>query len=110
VNSENSDDEFAGHSLPRISDTSSHPDVNTANECVRNQEQMSAYIKCLRDCVISGAPRSVPDAVQLPEFLQYLLSELEVGSMGMGLVAMHNKLNKMLFAEMLAGRRSVLTE
>jgi hypothetical protein len=48
--------------------------------------------------------------VQLPEFLQYLLSELEVGSMGMGLVAMHNKLNKMLFAEMLAGRRSVLTE
>jgi hypothetical protein len=66
---------------------------------VRNQEQMSAYIKCLRDCVIRLAPRSVPDALQLPEFLQYLLSELEVGSMGRGLVAMHNKLNKMLFAE-----------
>lgn len=42
------------------------------------------------------------------EFLQYLLSELGVDSTGMGLVAMHNKLNEMLFAEMLAGRRFVL--
>src|SRR5438309_3584595 len=42
------------------------------------------------------------------EFFQYLLSELGVDSMGMGLVAMHNKLNEMLFAEMLAGKRFVL--
>jgi N-acetylmuramoyl-L-alanine amidase len=42
------------------------------------------------------------------EFFQYLLSELGVDSTGMGLVAMHNKLNEMLFAEMLAGRRFVL--
>jgi N-acetylmuramoyl-L-alanine amidase len=42
------------------------------------------------------------------EFFQYLLSELGVNSDGMGLVAMHNKLNEMLFAEMLAGRRFVL--
>jgi len=42
------------------------------------------------------------------EFFQYLLSELEVDSTGMGLVAMHNKLNEMLFAEMLAGKRFVL--
>jgi N-acetylmuramoyl-L-alanine amidase len=42
------------------------------------------------------------------EFFQYLLSELGVESTGMGLVAMHNKLNEMLFAEMLAGRRFVL--
>lgn len=42
------------------------------------------------------------------EFFQYLLSELGVDSNGMGLVAMHNKLNEMLFAEMLAGRRFVL--
>jgi N-acetylmuramoyl-L-alanine amidase len=42
------------------------------------------------------------------EFFQYLLSELGVDSAGMGLVAMHNKLNEMLFAEMLAGRRFVL--
>jgi N-acetylmuramoyl-L-alanine amidase/type II secretory pathway predicted ATPase ExeA len=42
------------------------------------------------------------------EFFQYLLSELGVDATGMGLVAMHNKLNEMLFAEMLAGKRFVL--
>jgi N-acetylmuramoyl-L-alanine amidase/type II secretory pathway predicted ATPase ExeA len=42
------------------------------------------------------------------EFFQYLLSELGTDSTGMGLVAMHNKLNEILFAEMLAGRRFVL--
>src|ERR1700756_3345010 len=42
------------------------------------------------------------------EFFQYLLSELGVDSTGMGLVAMHKKLNEILFAEMLAGRRFVL--
>src|SRR5580704_13867946 len=42
------------------------------------------------------------------EFFQYLLSELGVDSTGMGLVAMHNKLNEMLFNEMLAGKRFVL--
>lgn len=42
------------------------------------------------------------------EFFQYLLSELGVDASGMGLVAMHNKLNEMLFADMLAGKRFVL--
>ena len=42
------------------------------------------------------------------EFFQYLLSELGVDTRGMGLVGMHNKLNEMLFAEMLAGKRFVL--
>lgn len=42
------------------------------------------------------------------EFFQYLLSELGVDSTGMGLVPMHNKLNELLFAELLAGRRFVL--
>ena len=42
------------------------------------------------------------------EFFQYLLSELGVDSTGMGLVAMHNRLNEMLFNEMLAGKRFVL--
>lgn len=42
------------------------------------------------------------------EFFQYLLSELGVDSSGMGLVAMHNALNEMLFAEMLGGKRFVL--
>jgi general secretion pathway protein A len=42
------------------------------------------------------------------EFFQYLLSELGVDSAGMGLVAMHEKLNEMLFAEMLGGKRFVL--
>jgi N-acetylmuramoyl-L-alanine amidase/type II secretory pathway predicted ATPase ExeA len=42
------------------------------------------------------------------EFFQYLLSELNVDTRAMGLVAMHNKLNEILFAELLAGRRFVL--
>jgi N-acetylmuramoyl-L-alanine amidase/type II secretory pathway predicted ATPase ExeA len=42
------------------------------------------------------------------EFFQYLMNELGVDSTGMELVAMHNKLNEILFAEMLAGRRFVL--
>jgi N-acetylmuramoyl-L-alanine amidase/type II secretory pathway predicted ATPase ExeA len=42
------------------------------------------------------------------EFFEYLLTDLGVDTTGMGLVAMHNKLNEMLFAEMLAGRRFVL--
>jgi len=42
------------------------------------------------------------------EFFHYLLSELRVDAQGMGLVAMHNKLNEILFAEMLAGKRFVL--
>jgi len=42
------------------------------------------------------------------EFFQYLLSELGEDSQGMGLVAMHSRLNELLFAEMLSGRRFVL--
>jgi N-acetylmuramoyl-L-alanine amidase/type II secretory pathway predicted ATPase ExeA len=42
------------------------------------------------------------------EFFQYLLGELGIDTQGMGLVAMHNKLNEILFAEMLAGKRFVL--
>jgi N-acetylmuramoyl-L-alanine amidase/type II secretory pathway predicted ATPase ExeA len=42
------------------------------------------------------------------EFFEYLLTDLGVDATGMGLVAMHSKLNEMLFAEMLAGRRFVL--
>ncbi len=42
------------------------------------------------------------------EFFQYLLSELGVDIKGMDLVSMHNKLNELLFAEMVAGRRFVL--
>ncbi len=42
------------------------------------------------------------------EFFQYLMSELGVDCTAMGIVAMHNKLNELLFAEMLAGRRFVL--
>lgn len=42
------------------------------------------------------------------EFFQYFLNELGVDTAGMGLVAMHAKLNEILFAEMLAGRRFVL--
>jgi N-acetylmuramoyl-L-alanine amidase/type II secretory pathway predicted ATPase ExeA len=42
------------------------------------------------------------------EFFQYLMSELGVEFQGMSLVAMHNKLNEILFHEMLAGRRFVL--
>jgi N-acetylmuramoyl-L-alanine amidase/type II secretory pathway predicted ATPase ExeA len=42
------------------------------------------------------------------EFFQYMMSELGVDFTRMSLVAMHNKLNEILFAEMLAGRRFVL--
>jgi len=42
------------------------------------------------------------------EFFEYLLTDLGVDATGMGLVAMHGKLNEVLFAEMLAGRRFVL--
>jgi type II secretory pathway predicted ATPase ExeA len=42
------------------------------------------------------------------EFFQYLLSELGVDTKGMDLVTMHGKLNEVLFAEMVAGRRFVL--
>ncbi len=42
------------------------------------------------------------------EFFEYLLTDLGVDTSGMGLVAMHGKLNELLFAEMLAGRRFVL--
>ena len=43
------------------------------------------------------------------EFFQYLMRELGVDSTGMGLRKRgHNKLNEILFAEMLAGRRFVL--
>src|SRR6202790_448093 len=41
------------------------------------------------------------------EFFQYLMSELGVDASGMGLVAMHTRLNEILFAEMLAGGRCV---
>ena len=42
------------------------------------------------------------------EFFQYLLNELGVDTTGMGLVAMHKKLNEMMFDEMLEARRFVL--
>ena len=42
------------------------------------------------------------------EFLEYILQELHIDTVGMGLVSMHGKLNEMLFAELLAGRRFVL--
>jgi type II secretory pathway predicted ATPase ExeA len=42
------------------------------------------------------------------ELFQYILHELDVDAQGMGLVAMHNKLNELLCAEMLAGKRFVL--
>ncbi len=42
------------------------------------------------------------------EFFQYVLHELDVNTQGMGLVAMHSKLNQILFEEMLAGRHFVL--
>jgi N-acetylmuramoyl-L-alanine amidase len=40
--------------------------------------------------------------------LQFLLSDLGVDSAGMDLAAMHNKLNEIWFAELLAGKRFVL--
>ena len=42
------------------------------------------------------------------ELFRYLLAELGVDAESMGLVAMHQKLNQILFHEMLAGRRFVL--
>ena len=42
------------------------------------------------------------------EFFEYLLADLGVDTAAMGLVAMHGKLNEILFTEMLAGRRFVL--
>ena len=42
------------------------------------------------------------------EFFRYILSELGIKTARMGLVAMHNKLNEVLFSEMLAGRRFIL--
>ena len=42
------------------------------------------------------------------EFFEYLLADLGVDTAAMGLVAMHSKLNEILFTEMLAGRRFVL--
>ncbi len=42
------------------------------------------------------------------EFFQYLLSELGVDTRGMDLATMHGKLNEVLFAELVAGRRFVL--
>jgi type II secretory pathway predicted ATPase ExeA len=42
------------------------------------------------------------------EFLEYILQELHIDTGGMGLVSMHGKLNEILFAELLAGRRFVL--
>jgi len=42
------------------------------------------------------------------EFFRYILSELGIKTARMGLVSMHNKLNEVLFSEMLAGRRFVL--
>jgi general secretion pathway protein A len=42
------------------------------------------------------------------EFLEYILHDLNVDTQGMGLVAMHTKLNELLFEEMLGGKRFVL--
>jgi len=42
------------------------------------------------------------------EFFQYVLNELGIDTAGMALVAMHAKLNEILFSEMIAGRRFVL--
>src|SRR5712692_4943879 len=42
------------------------------------------------------------------EFFRYILSELGIKTARMGLVSMHNKLNEVLFSEMLAGRRFVI--
>jgi type II secretory pathway predicted ATPase ExeA len=42
------------------------------------------------------------------EFIEYILHDLGVDVKGMGLVAMHGKLNEILFEELLAGRRFVL--
>ena len=42
------------------------------------------------------------------EFIEYILHDLGVDVKGMGLVAMHGKLNEILFEELLAGKRFVL--
>jgi type II secretory pathway predicted ATPase ExeA len=42
------------------------------------------------------------------EFIEYILQELGVDRTGMGFVAMHGKLNEILFGELLAGKRFVL--
>ncbi|HKM83644.1 MAG TPA: AAA family ATPase [Candidatus Acidoferrum sp.] len=42
------------------------------------------------------------------EFFRYILSELGIKTARMGLVSMHNKLNEVLFSEMLAGKRFIL--
>jgi len=42
------------------------------------------------------------------ELLRYILDELGIDTQGLGLVAMHTKLNAMLFDEMFAGKRFVL--
>src|SRR5580700_4705346 len=42
------------------------------------------------------------------EFIQYILQELGVDVSSIGFVAMHGKLNELLFEEMLAGKRFVL--
>jgi general secretion pathway protein A len=42
------------------------------------------------------------------DFFRYLLSELGVDTESMGPVAMHHRLNRILFQEMLAGRRFIL--
>src|SRR5712692_1153041 len=42
------------------------------------------------------------------EFFGYVLNELGIDTFGMNLVAMHDRLNKALFSEMLAGKRFVL--
>jgi type II secretory pathway predicted ATPase ExeA len=42
------------------------------------------------------------------EFMQYLLHEVGVDPAGMGLVAMHRRLNEMLFNEMVQGKQFVL--
>src|SRR6202043_2962407 len=42
------------------------------------------------------------------EFIEYILQDLGVDFKGMGLVAMHGKLNEILFEELLAGKRFVL--
>jgi type II secretory pathway predicted ATPase ExeA len=42
------------------------------------------------------------------EFFSYVLTELGIDAQGLGLVEMHNKLNELLFDEMLNGKRFVL--
>ena len=42
------------------------------------------------------------------EFIEYILYDLGVDTTGMGLVAMHGRLNEILFEELLAGKRFLL--